>query len=156
VSDLLQIVSRLEESGGTLVLDGNRIRYSVPSADAEAQALLAELRKRRSEIAAFLRDRQAIPEMPPGVRLIQWTLKEPRVAIETCSVVTDPALFARTTLEQLRAALLQPKRWVGWSVTQLIDRLSQAGVSCRGRARKECSRSLAGHGNGTPNRSAYQ
>jgi hypothetical protein len=129
VSDLLQIVSRLEESGGTLVLDRDRIRYSVPSGDAEARALLAELRKHRSEIAAFLRDRQAIPEMPQGVRLIQWTLKEPPVAIETCSVVTDPALFARTTLEQLRTSLAHPKRWVGWSVPQLIDRLAQVGVS---------------------------
>jgi hypothetical protein len=62
------------------------------------------------------------------VKLIRWNLKSPPVAIETCVVVTDPALFARTTLEQLRTALAQPQRWVGWSVTQLIDRLAQVGV----------------------------
>lgn len=128
MSDLLQIVSRLEESGGTLALDGDRIRYCVPTGDAEARALLAELRKHRSEIASFLKDRQAIPQMPQGVRLIKWSLKKPPVAIETCSVVTNPALFARTTLEQLRTALAHPKRWVGWSAAQLIDRLSQVGV----------------------------
>lgn len=50
------------------------------------------------------------------------------MAIESCAVVTDTALFARTTLEQLRAALAQPKRWVGWSVPQLVDRLAQVGV----------------------------
>jgi hypothetical protein len=37
-------------------------------------------------------------------------------------------LFARTTLEQLRIALAAPKRWVGWTIPQLIDRLAQVGV----------------------------
>jgi hypothetical protein len=66
--------------------------------------------------------------MPKGVRLIEWNLKQPPVAIESFAVVTDPDLFARTTLEQLRIALAEPKRWVGWSVPQLIDRLAQVGV----------------------------
>src|SRR5437660_384400 len=66
--------------------------------------------------------------MPPAVRLVGWNLKQPPVALETCSVVTDCVLFARTTVEQLRTALDQPKRWVGWSVAQLIDRLAQVGV----------------------------
>jgi len=66
--------------------------------------------------------------MPTGVRLINWNLKEPPIAIDICSVVTDPPLFARSTLEQLGAALAEPKRWVGWSVPQLIDRLAQVGV----------------------------
>jgi hypothetical protein len=38
-------------------------------------------------------------------------------------------LFASTTLEQLRVALANPKRWVGWSVSQLIERLAQVGVT---------------------------
>jgi hypothetical protein len=129
MSGVLETVSRLELVGGTLTLDGNRIRYSVPSEDSEARALLAELRKHREEVRTFLQARAVIPTMPPGVRLIAWELKEPPVAIETCAVVIDPALFARTTLEQLRTALAQPGRWVGWSVPQLIDRLAQVGVS---------------------------
>ena len=67
--------------------------------------------------------------VPRGVHLVRWDLREPPVAIDTCSVVTDSALFASTTLEQLRAALANPKRWVGWSVAQLIDRLAQVGVT---------------------------
>ena len=67
--------------------------------------------------------------MPPGVRLVKWKLKEPPVAIETCTVVTEPALFASTTLEQLRIVLPNPKRWVGWGVFQLIERLAQVGVA---------------------------
>ncbi len=69
-----------------------------------------------------------IPPMPPGVHLVEWKLKAPPIAIETCAVVTDTALFAKSTLEQLRIAMRQPKRWVGWSVPQLLDRLGQVGV----------------------------
>jgi len=55
-------------------------------------------------------------------------LREAPVAIETCSVVTDPGKFARATLEQLRVVVENPKRWVGWSVLQLVDRLAQVGI----------------------------
>ena len=68
------------------------------------------------------------PSKSAGIRVVEWKLKEPPVAVETCAVVTDTALFARSTLEQLRIALAQPKRWVGWSVPQLVDRLAQVGV----------------------------
>jgi hypothetical protein len=67
-------------------------------------------------------------EMPSGVRLLKWNLKQPPVAIDTCSVVTDPALFAMSTLEQLKVAIENPKRWVGWTIPQLIDRLAQVGI----------------------------
>jgi hypothetical protein len=50
------------------------------------------------------------------------------VVIETSAVVVNPALFARTTLMQLTAALANPESWVGWSGPQLIDRLAQVGV----------------------------
>jgi hypothetical protein len=128
VTNLAEIVSRLEESGGRLVLDGDRIRYSVPSEDADARALLAELRKHRENVRAFLRARAAIPAMWPGVRLVAWELKEPPVAIEYHAVVTDPGKFARATLEELRERLTNPKRRYGWPIPQLIDRLAQVGV----------------------------
>ena len=70
----------------------------------------------------------SVPRMSPRVGLIEWKLKELPIAIETCAVVLDPVLFARSTLEQLRVAIENPKRWVGWTVPQLIDRLAQVGV----------------------------
>jgi hypothetical protein len=95
----------------------------------DATHLLDELRKRRNEVFAVLQQRNTAPPMPPGVRLVEWKLKEPPVAIETCAVVINPALFARRTLQQLRTAIKNPRRWVGWSIPQLIGRLGQVGVT---------------------------
>jgi hypothetical protein len=57
VTEVLQIVSRLEQAGGKLALDGEHIRYSIPSGDAEVQNLLAELRKHREGVKSLLRQR---------------------------------------------------------------------------------------------------
>jgi len=64
VIDVLQIMSRLEQSGGTLALDGDRIRYSVPKGSREAQELLAELRKHREGVTELLRQRANEPGEP--------------------------------------------------------------------------------------------
>ncbi len=124
-----EVVSRIEGLGGflTLTRDGS-IRYRVPRDNPESKALLDEVKTDKEALVAYLRARAVIPEMPPGVSLVVWKPKEPPVAIDTCSVVIDTALFAKGTLEQLRIALTQPKRWVGWSVPQLVDRLAQVGV----------------------------
>jgi len=129
VTDLLQIVSRLEESGGTLVLDGDRIRYSVPSEDAEAHALLLELRKHREKVKTFLQERAIIPAMPPGVRLIRWEPKPAPVVLTQYSVVTDVSRFISMTILELRAAITG-KQWQAGhrSVRELTERLEQCGV----------------------------
>lgn len=61
MSDVLQIVSRLEQNGGTLVLDGERVRYSVPRDKPEVPKLLAQLREHREEVAELLRHRRSWP-----------------------------------------------------------------------------------------------
>jgi hypothetical protein len=123
------VVSRIEGLGGCLALnrDGS-IRYRVPRDIPESKALLDAVKAEKEALIAYLRERAAVPVMPPGVSLVAWKLKEPPVAIETCAAVTDTALFAKSTLEQLRIAMTQPRRWVGWSVPQLLDRLAQVGV----------------------------
>lgn len=126
MSEVMEIVSRLEAVGGKLTLQGERIRYSIPSGDAMARGLLAELRERKPEVTDVLRARAATP---PGVRIIGWNLKEPPIAIEYYAVVTNPAKFARATLAELRERLTNHKRKYGWSVEQLIDRLAQVGVA---------------------------
>lgn len=126
-----QVLGEVEARGIALRLDGEKVRIWFPeSENREGLAgRVAFLRAHRDEVAALLRARAGSPSMPIGVRLVEWNLKEPPVAIETCAIVTDPALFARMTLEQLGTALARPNLWVGWSVSQLIDRLAQVGVA---------------------------
>ena len=119
------VIDRIEAAGGVLTLQGNRIRCRLPE---DACLLLDELRARRDEVFGLLRQRADLPMMPKGVRLLQWKLKDPPLLLESFAVVTNPALFARATLEQLRVAINNPKRWVGWSPDQLVERLAQAGV----------------------------
>jgi hypothetical protein len=66
--------------------------------------------------------------MAPGVALLSWELRQAPVTIGTGEVVTDPEKFARACLEQLGIALANPRRRVGWSVPQVMDRLAQVGV----------------------------
>jgi hypothetical protein len=67
VSDVLEIVSRLERVGGSLSLDGDRIEYAIPRGNREAQQLLAELRKQRERVTEILRLRESEPvqDWPP-------------------------------------------------------------------------------------------
>jgi hypothetical protein len=126
-----EVLGDVEAAGIALRLDREKVRIWFPKSDQREQLApqVIFLRAHRNEVVEFLRLRDSIPAMPPGVRLVRWDLKQPPVAIETCSVVTHPALFARSTLEQLRTALAQPTRWVGWSIPQLMDRLAQVGVN---------------------------
>jgi len=123
-------VRLIETAGAAFRLDGETVHVWYPhnGRREELAQQVAFLRDHRTEVAAFLETRNAVRTMPAGVRLTEWNLKRPPVAIESFAVVTDPGLFARTTLEQLRIALATPKRWVGWTIPQLIDRLAQVGV----------------------------
>lgn len=124
-------LSEVEATGTTFRLDGEKVRIWYPDEGHREKLTeqIAFLRNHRADVAAFLKARSAVPMMPLGVRLIQWNPKTPPILIETCALVTDPTLFARTTLEQLKRALENPKRWVGWTVHQLVDRLAQVGVT---------------------------
>jgi hypothetical protein len=125
------VLREVEAVGVALRLEGEKVRIRFPESQQRKKLdrQVNFLRAHRQEVAEFLPLRHSIPAMPPNVRLVRWDLKPPPVAIETCAVVTDSALFARSTLEQLRTALAQPKQWIGWSIPQLIDRLAQVGVA---------------------------
>ena len=55
---MLEIVSRLEQAGGSLSLNGDRIEYVIPKGNRETQEMLAELRKHRERVMDLLRQRE--------------------------------------------------------------------------------------------------
>lgn len=120
----------IQHAGATLSLEGNNvcIQYQSELQREQLATQVSVLRVHRAEVMEWLKEQSTIPPVPPGVRMLKWSLREPPVEIEVCAVVTEPARFARSTLEQLAIALVEPKRWVGWTIPQLIERLHQVGV----------------------------
>ena len=72
MTEVVQIVSRLEEIGGTLVLDGDRIHYKIPSGDTEVQRLLAQLRRQRERVRTLLLQREADRFTRPHTKLFPF------------------------------------------------------------------------------------
>lgn len=125
------IVSEVESAGAAFLLEDDRVRVWYP--DDERRKKVAEqialLRVQRVEVAAYLKARNEIPSMPKGVRLIRWEPKSAPVAIDVCSVVVDVAKFIESELRALDSRLNNP--WTihgGFTVSQMFDRLAQAGV----------------------------
>jgi hypothetical protein len=130
MNSIEETIALVETAGARFRFRGEEVRVWYPSEQLREKLVkeVSFLRAHRDEVAAFLKERAVIPLMPPGVQLIEWNLNEPPIAVEVCAVVTDPVKFARSTVEQLRVALENPGRLVGWTVPQLIDRLAQVGV----------------------------
>lgn len=139
--NVAESVGLIEVAGAEFRLDGEKVRVWYPDKvrREELAAQINLLRDHRAEVAAFLKTRSNIPAMPPGVLLVNWSLKEPPIAIEYHAVVIDPAKFARATLGELRERLTNPKRRYGWTVPQLIDRLSQVGVKVALESAQKCN-----------------
>ncbi len=119
-----EVVRRIEEVGGTLSLNGDRIRYELPE---DAAPMIEVLRQYRDEVFGVLRERRRSesgkshpdlyavvlekttqsepPPMPAGVKLLRWEPMRAPVGLTMFSVVTEPQRFIETTLQQLEAAL---------------------------------------------------
>jgi hypothetical protein len=136
-----ELIETVEQAGGKLELNGDRVRYAMPP---RAAHLVEVLRLQREEVRAILRQRhqqsqrprsipQALPDgltLPDGVRVASWQPKEPPVAITRCSVVTDIPRFIEATLRQLQHAVSGDTPFLAgnWSARELIERLEQVGV----------------------------
>ncbi len=130
LADLLQHAELL---GVRFGFEGEKLKVGLPD-DPEAQAAVDELRAHRDDVLRLLQEREAVPPMPPGVRLVEWQPNPAPVLIEHWNVVCDTHLFIRRTLEQLGHALTWERgddksRWLAGhrSSRELQDYLSQVG-----------------------------
>ena len=129
------ILEAVRELGGELVLEGNRLRYSLPDCP-EARELLEQVRRDREAIKSLLRDLQeqapSLEEikasLPPGVRLLSYQPKDPPFAVAPVSVVTNAGKFYRSYLADLRVALTKPKGYRWPSVIDILAKLADAGL----------------------------
>lgn len=123
MSMAFELIQLVEAAGGRFKIDGERLGI-VPA--LAAQPLREELRRNKPGIIAVLQKR---PATPPGVVLLEWNLLAPPVQLNRYTTVIDTEVFAKRTLELLRAAL-RGETWAAgnWSVTELIARLEWVGV----------------------------
>jgi hypothetical protein len=126
-----EILVSVEAAGAAFRLDGETVRVSYPDDECREglSGQIALLRDHRDEVAAYLKQRDAIPPMPEGVRLVRWEPKSAPVAIDVCSIVVDVPKFVQAELLSLNSRLNDP--WAihgGFTVPQILDRLAQAGV----------------------------
>ena len=68
-----QAIECIEFARGLLAVHGERIRCRLPE---DAAHLLEELLVHRDEVLLVLRQRDDVPAMPAGVRLVRWKQKE--------------------------------------------------------------------------------
>lgn len=126
-----EILVEVEAAGASFRLDGETVRVSYPDDECREglSGQIALLRDRRDEVAAYLKQRDAIPPMPKGVRLVRWEPKTAPVGIDVCSVVVDVPKFIESELRALDSRLNDPGTIKGgFAVPQILDRLAQAGV----------------------------
>jgi len=124
-----EILSAVEEAGGSLALNGGQIKYVIPKRGAW---LVPVLKQNRKELIELLRDGETPPAIPPGVRLLRWEPKTPPVAIVRMGVVTHVDKFIGATLRELRARLEGKDFLAGnWSLRELVDRLEQVGITVK-------------------------
>ena len=125
------VVSEVEAAGAAFRVDGEKIRVWYPDDQRreELAGQIALLRDQRAEVAAYLKARSAVPQMPKGVRLLRWEPKPAPIILTQYAVVNDVARFIEMTLLELRSAIAG-KRWLArnWSARELVDRLEQCGV----------------------------
>lgn len=141
VAELLQHAELL---GVRFWFEGEKLKVGLPD-DPEAQAAVDQLRAHRNHVLRLLQERETIPPMPPGVRLVSWQPKSAPVAITRFAIVTDVNLFIRSTLQQLEHALAweagdENRRWLAGhrSSRELRDYLEQVGVQISVEAVPDC------------------
>ena len=122
-----EILEAVQSVGGSLRLSGERIQYALPDS---AMWLVTELQQHREALIELLKEGDAPPTMPPGVRLLKWGPRNPPIAIVRMGIVSDVPKFIASTLLQLRARLEREDPLGGnWSLRDLVDRLEQVGVA---------------------------
>lgn len=125
------VVTEIEAAGVAFRLEGEKVRVCYPDDERreELAGRIGLLRHQRAEVAAYLKARSAIPQMPEGVHLVRWEPKSAPIALTRVEIVTDVPRFVTMTLLELQAAMIG-ERWLAGnrSVRELIERLEECGV----------------------------
>lgn len=139
MNTLASPIDRLRELGGSLWLDGEKIRYRIPAGNVEAREAVADLRRDREAIAAMLRDQESkappLAEvtsiLPPGVRLVSYRPKQAPFFVAPVSTVTNACKFYGAYLADLRWRIEHPECYGAPPLIDILSKLADAGLELR-------------------------
>lgn len=129
-------IDRIRELGGSLTLEGEKIKYRIPADSEEARELLAEVRKDREAYIALLRDRESKPPtieevratLPSGVKLVSYHPKQTPFPVAPVSVITNAGKFFQAYLRDLHWRMEHPDRCAAPPLRDILAKLADAGL----------------------------
>jgi hypothetical protein len=135
MSTLASPLDRLRELGGSVYLDGEKLRYRIPATD-EGRRLAGEIRANREAIREMLRERESKPptleevmaSLPPGVRVVRYEPKESPFAVAPVCVVINAGRFYRAYLAALGWRLAKPEGYHCAPLADILGKLADAGL----------------------------
>lgn len=134
----IDVMDRLSVLGCAVRLDGDRLKVRGPNCP-EVTALISDLRARREEAIAMLRDLEGSPPsledvraaLPPGARLVSYEPKQAPFAVAPVSIVTDAGGFYRAYLKDLAWRLEHPEGYAAPPLADILGKLADAGLELR-------------------------
>jgi hypothetical protein len=120
------LIEQVENAGGLLALNGERLRVRLPE---DAASLPDGLQARKAALLFLLPRRDEIPSMLSAVRLLCCEPKSAHVVLTSHAVATDVYRFTSMTLLQLTAALTGKQLPAGHRRPRgLVNWLGKCGV----------------------------
>jgi hypothetical protein len=138
MSTLASPLDRLRELGGSVYLDGEKLRYRIPATD-EGRRLAGEIRANREAIREMLTERESVAPsleevrgiLPPGVNVVSYEPKEAPFAVAPVSIVTNAGRFYRVYLADLRERLAKPDGYSCPPLADVLSKLADAGLELK-------------------------
>lgn len=132
------VIDRLAALGCAVRVEGEKLKVRGPNLPQVGE-LVSELRARRDDALAILREAESNPPslqevkatLPAGVRLVFYQPKQAPFAVAPVSVVTNAGKFFRAYLRDLKARLEKPEGYHWPPLTDILSKLSDAGLELR-------------------------
>jgi hypothetical protein len=134
-----EVFGRVNAVGGSLRLDGERVKLRLPGNCPAESAIVECVRANRDAIASALRDSESQPPsleevkamLPPGIQVLRYQPKTAPFAVAPVSVVTDAGKFFRFYLKELAWRLKHPDGHAAAPLADILAKLGDAGMELR-------------------------
>jgi len=134
----IEVLDRLAALGCAVRVEGERLKVRGPDLPEVAE-LVSELRARRDDALAILREAESQPPpldeikaaLPPGVRLVSYHPKQAPFVIAPISIVTNAGKFFWSYLKDLHLRIEQQDGYAAPPLADILTKLADAGLELK-------------------------